>query len=259
MSGSSRQFVPSATTATAGETTQDALLGGRVSLLQPAKGYRANVDTVLLAAAITPGERFLDAGCGVGGALLCAAARQTGARFVGVERDAAMAALAGMNVSPLGERAEIFAADVFDRSLEIGTFDGVFCNPPYDELSAGQPPVPAKSGARLVERPLHDWVGALADRLRGGGALTLIHRADALGAILAALEGRLGGAAVLPIRPRAEADAHRVIVRAVKGSRAPLRLLPGLTLHDASGRKFTGEAEAVLRDAAPLTWDGAQR
>jgi len=253
MSGSSRQFVPSAPRADG--VTQDALLGGRVPLAQPAKGYRANVDTVLLAAAVTPGARLLDAGCGVGGALLCVAARFS-AQFVGVERDPAMAALARENA---GARAEIVEGDVLDRDLGIGVFDGVFCNPPYDAPDAGPAPAPAKRGARLAAQPLDVWIAALADRLHGGAALTLIHKADALGAILAALDGRLGGAAILPIRPRAEADAHRVIVRAVKGSRAPLRLAPGLTLHDASGAKFTPEAEAVLRDAAPLDWEASRR
>jgi tRNA1(Val) A37 N6-methylase TrmN6 len=42
-----------------------------------------------------------------------------------------------------------------------------------------------------------------------------------------------------------------VLVRAVKASRAPLMLLPGLILADAEG-KPTPEAEAVLRHGAAL-------
>src|SRR5262245_44110435 len=34
------------------DTTEDAILNGRVRLKQPARGYRVNVDTVLLAAAV---------------------------------------------------------------------------------------------------------------------------------------------------------------------------------------------------------------
>jgi tRNA1(Val) A37 N6-methylase TrmN6 len=84
--------------------------------------------------------------------------------------------------------------------------------------------------------------------------LTMIHRAERLDRLLAALEGRLGEVCVYPVRPRAEAPAHRVLVRARKGSRAPLRLLPGLELHDDSGAKFTPEAEAIFRGEAVVSW-----
>ena len=58
-------------------TTDDALLGGRVRLRQPAKGYRAAIDPLLLAAslAIRPGETLLDLCCGVGTVGACALAR----------------------------------------------------------------------------------------------------------------------------------------------------------------------------------------
>jgi hypothetical protein len=42
-------------------------------------------------------------------------------------------------------------------------------------------------------------------------------------------------------------------VQAVKGSRAPLQLLPGLMLHGA-GNGFRPEIAAALRDGAPLQW-----
>src|SRR5205085_9171441 len=73
-------------------------------------------------------------------------------------------------------------------------------------------------------------------------------------AVLAALGGHLGGIAVLPVHGRAGTPAIRVVVRARKGSRAPLALLPGLNLNDEAGRP-TAEAEAVLRgaEALPLT------
>jgi len=82
--------------------------------------------------------------------------------------------------------------------------------------------------------------------------LTLIHRAHRLGEILAALEGRLGGVEVFPIRPTADAKARRVIVRAWKGSRAPLKLFAGLDLHpdDGSKDKYTPQTEAILRGEA---------
>ncbi|MBL8551874.1 MAG: methyltransferase [Hyphomonadaceae bacterium] len=225
-------------------------------LRQPAEGLRANADTLLLAASVeTPsGARLLEAGCGAGGALLSVAARAADVRLLGVERDAGLAALAAANAAANGwaERVEIRGGDVLKLG-EIGTFEGVFFNPPFDRAEEGRLPAPARRSARMEETPIGTWVAALADRLKGGATLTLIHRAAALADILAALEGRLGGVEIMPIRPRAGAPAKRVLVRARKGSRAPLRLYRGLDLHDTSGAKFSPEADALFCGTA-LDW-----
>ena len=57
--------------------------------------------------------------------------------------------------------------------------------------------------------------------------------------------------AVLPIHGRMGQPAIRVLVRAIKGSRAPMTLWPGLMLNDEDGRP-TVAAEAVLRNAEAL-------
>ena len=76
--------------------------------------------------------------------------------------------------------------------------------------------------------------------------LTLIWRADALADVLGALAGEFGDIAVLPVLPRSDAAAIRVLVRAVRGGRAQRRDYPALVLNDADGRP-TAAAEAVLR------------
>ncbi len=244
------------------ELTEDALLGGRLVIRQPKRGYRVNIDTMLLAAAVEarPGMHMLEAGCGVGAALIAVAARTENATFVGLERDANMAAVARENLAMNGmsTRAEIVTGDVLgpgaNHALRNATFDGVFCNPPFDAEGEGRPPANERRHAYIAEQPLERWVIALADRLKGGAALTLIHRAHKLSEILAALEGRLGGVQVLPVRPAADAPAKRVLVRARKGSRAPLKLMRGLDLHDGSGAKYTAETEALLRGEQVLAW-----
>ena len=90
--------------------------------------------------------------------------------------------------------------------------------------------------------------------MREGGSVTLIHRADRLADILALLGAKCGSFQVRPIHPFADAPAGRVIVRAVRGGKAPLQLLPALVLHERGGAKHTPEAEAILRGEAGLPW-----
>jgi tRNA1(Val) A37 N6-methylase TrmN6 len=95
------------------------------------------------------------------------------------------------------------------------------------------------------------WVRAAARLLRPSGSLVLVWRADGLADALTALARSFGAITVLPVHPAPTKRAIRVLLRAVKGSRAPLALVPALVLNDAAGRP-TSAAEAVLRDGAGL-------
>lgn len=245
------------------EITEDALLNGRIRIRQPARGYRVNIDTLLLAATlpadIADGARIAEPCCGVAAALLAVAAgcsRSRDVAFVGVERDPAYAALARQNVELNGEahRVSIIEADALDPNAQFGLFDHVFFNPPYDAAGEGRAPGEGKRAAYIADRPIEEWIKVWSNRMRAQASLTLIHRAHRLGEILAALDGRLGGAEVFPIRPYADAIAHRIIVRAWKGSRAPLKLFAGLDLHpsDDTKDKYTPQAEAILRGEARI-------
>jgi tRNA1(Val) A37 N6-methylase TrmN6 len=240
------------------EITEDAIFGGRIRVRQPARGYRVNVDTLLLAAAamdLDAGARIAEPCCGVGAALL-AVASEVAADFVGIERDPSLAALARENaaLNQRADRVSIREADALDPGLDIGTFDAVLLNPPYDNPGEGRAPAPAKRGALIEEQPIEAWIKVWSNRMRADARFTIIHRAHKLPEILAALGGRLGGIQVFPIFPNAAAAASRVIVRARKGSRAPLSLERGLVLHpDAvDGGKYTPEADAILRGAETI-------
>ena len=243
------------------DTTEDRLLDGRVLLRQPARGYRAGMDAALLAAACDAGagQRVLEAGCGVGAALLAAAMRRPEARFVGVERDGAAAGLARENVAlnGLGERVEIVDGDVQAgfRALGLPVFDAVMANPPFfDDPDALLTPAEEKTGAWMADGGLEAWTAFLIKAVREGGTITVIHRADRLGDLLALLGGKAGSFRIRPIHPFADAPAKRVLVRAVKTGKAPLVLLPPLVLHERNGGKHSAEAEAILRGEAALGW-----
>ena len=241
--------------------SEDTVLNGRVRLRQPVSGYRAGMDAALLAAACdaAPGERVIEAGCGVGGALLAAASRRAGARFVGVERDPAAADLARGNVvlNGLEDRVEILGGDVERgfRALDLPVFDAVISNPPFfDDPGALRAPAPEKSGAWMADGGLAAWTGFALKAVREGGTITLIHRADRLADILTLLAPKAGSFKVRPVAPFADTPAKRVIVRAVKTGKAPLVLLPPLVLHARETSGHSPQAEAILRGDAALGW-----
>jgi tRNA1(Val) A37 N6-methylase TrmN6 len=237
--------------------TEDALLGGRVRLLQPRDGLRATIDPVLLAAFVPakPGQRVLEGGCGVGSAFLCLAARVPGLEIVAIEREEKLAELAARNAALNGVKAEVRPVDVRKADLPewgpLPRYDHAFANPPW--WPGGTPP-PSERRAFATheeEMPLSHWIWALGNPLRHQGTLTLVLPAARLGDAAAALKAaRFGGITLLPLWPRAGQPAKRLLLQARRGGRGPDRVLAGLTLHAGTG--FTPEAEAVLREGAAL-------
>jgi tRNA1(Val) A37 N6-methylase TrmN6 len=255
-----------ATAFTPDQTREDRLLGGRVRLLQPLKGYRAATDPVLLAAAVTarPGERVLDLGCGAGAAVFCLAARVPGLELHGLEIQPAYLALADQNAGLNGVTIALHLGDVAapPRALRQLDFDHVVLNPPYHGETAIASPVAGRDmahreGAGGADASLRDWIAAGLARLKPKGWLTVIHRAERGPELLRLLDGPAGAIAMLPLVARAGRDAGRVIIRARKGAKAPFRLLSPLVIHAGSAHvrdedDFSPEAASILRDAAAL-------
>jgi tRNA1(Val) A37 N6-methylase TrmN6 len=240
-------------------TTFDSVLGGRITLHQPALGYRVAIDPILLAAACAaePGERVVDLGCGVGTAALCLARRVADVQCSGVDLQSDLTDLATRNAQEIGlaDRVSFVAGDILDRALAIYAkpADHVIVNPPYLKRGAATPSEnPIKALANIEgDADLAAWVAAAAKAARPGGAITFIHRADRLPELLALLGSRCGGIAILPLHPKTGAAAHRAIVTGRLDQRLPAILLPGLVLHEADG-SFSPTLQAILRDGAAL-------
>jgi tRNA1(Val) A37 N6-methylase TrmN6 len=240
--------------------TEDRLLDGRVRLRQPARGYRAAVDPVLLAAAVapSPGDLVVDLGCGAGAALLCLAVRVADCRLLGLDADPSAAALAQANIrtNGLAGRAAVVGGDIRRLPLAPGSADRVMMNPPFLEAGAARPsPIAGRAAANREDAAvLTDWLQAARRLLGPRGWLTLIHRADRLDDVIAGLAPGFGAIAVRPVRPGAGRAASRILVRARKDALSPALLAPDLILHEPSGA-FTPAAEAVLRRAAAIGFD----
>ncbi len=241
--------------------TRDKYLGGKLELWQPANGYRAGIDPVLLAAACPakPGQTVLELGCGIGTAALCLATRVPELSLVGVERQAEIAALARRNAEGCAAQMEVVEADLaqLPAGLRQRSFDHVIANPPYFLRSASHPSTHAAREAAVGEEtPLSVWLEVAGKRLLPRGWLTMIHRPERLADLLGGLDG-FGSVQVLPLQPRAGRDANLVLIRARKGGRAALRLHAPLLLHQGRMHEFDGEdytaaVAAVLRSGAAL-------
>ena len=239
--------------------TEDAILGRRIRLRQPANGARAAIDPVFLAASVPaePSHHILDIGCGPGAAMLCLAARVPQCRIAGLELQRDLVRLAGDNaiLNGMGDRLSVMIGDLLQPPprLSPGSFEHVMANPPFIERGRGSAAATPGKTAATIEgaADLGDWVRFAFTMVRAGGSVTFIHRADRIDALLGQMAGRGGAVVLFPLWAGPGRPASRVLVRAVKQSAAPARIACGLVLHEADGR-FTAAAEAVLRGAAAL-------
>jgi tRNA1(Val) A37 N6-methylase TrmN6 len=228
-----------------GEFTEDAFLGGQLRLRQPRSGHRAGHDAMLLAAA-TParsGDRVVDFGAGVGAAGLAVANRVAGIQLVLVEIDETLAALARGNAASNAIAADVIVLDIASAAgafatvgLSPDSVDVVLMNPPFNDAARHRvSPDKAREIAHVATTAtLETWIHAGRRILKSGGVLALIWRADGLAEVLAALDRGFGSLAILPVHGDAATPAIRVLIRAVKGGKAPIRIHAALLLNDES-------------------------
>jgi tRNA1(Val) A37 N6-methylase TrmN6 len=223
--------------------TEDAFLGGQLRLRQPKTGHRAGHDAMLLAAATParPGDRVVDFGAGVGAAGLAVARRVAGIKLVLVEIDPRLADLARENAAANAITADVIVLDVMDQAsafaavgLGPDSVDVVLMNPPFNDPARHRAsPDRARETAHVATAGmLESWIGAARRILKPSGVLTLIWRADGVAEILAALDRGFGSLAMIPVHGIVKMPAIRVLVRAVKGGRAPTQIHAGLVLND---------------------------
>jgi tRNA1(Val) A37 N6-methylase TrmN6 len=221
----------------------------------------------MLLAAATParsGNRVVDFGAGVGAAGLAVASRIAGVEIVLVERDETLAALALGNAELNGIAARVCVLDITDTAdvfaaagLAPDSADVVLMNPPFNDPARHRPSPDAVRRAAHMAEPatLDNWIHAARRVLRSGGTLSLIWRSDGLADALVALGRGFGGIAIRPVHPDSGKPAIRVLMRAIKGSRAPLKICAGLMLNDESGLS-TKEVQDALSGGQLVTMAG---
>jgi tRNA1(Val) A37 N6-methylase TrmN6 len=241
-------------------TSTDKFLDGRILLQQPIRGYRAGIDAVLLASAIHPRDhdKVLDVGCGVGAVMHCISAHHPKSSIVGLELQEDMVSLCRENIALNSKQdsLSIVQGDIFcpPEDLEANSFDHVVSNPPYFDYGAeAGSESSAKSAARHLDQAnIAEWVEACLRMVKPRGYFTMIHRANQMDSIVAALKPRAGGITVFPLWPDEQSDAKLVIIQARKGVKSPSRLSAGLVLHK-DDKSYTEKAKQLFRGLITLT------
>jgi tRNA1(Val) A37 N6-methylase TrmN6 len=83
------------------------------------------------------------------------------------------------------------------------------------------------------------WIRTAGAIMIPGGQMSLIARPESVSDIIAACGRRFGGIELTAIHPRSGEDAIRILVTAIKGSRARLIWRAPLFMHGADGHAFT--------------------
>lgn len=234
-------------------TTRDCFLGQTVPLIQPAKGHRAGTDAVFLSAAVPKEGSLIDVGASTGAVGLMASRGQNRRNIFFIEQDSYLASLCQKNILLNNQDKAIVAnCSLFDKKalLEYQILpvkaDHVVTNPPFfDASQVTISPDRKRSEAHVFSNvTLNDWLTACARLVRPKGSLTLIHRAERITDILNFFETGFGAVRIRFIYPKQGRSAHRVIVRAIKNSRALPQIDCPLILHQDNGF-YTEEAEAI--------------
>jgi len=250
--------------------TTDIFHRGRFCLVQPVvQGHRSGVDAMLLAGAVPQdfSGRLADLGAGAGAAGLAVAARCPEAQVALVENSPFMLEFSRKTFehqqnTALKPRLEIIAADVtltgkarVAAGLADNAFDFAIMNPPFNARRDRATPDVEKAKAHVMDDGLWQaWIRTAAAIVRPRGSFALIARPISIAEILAALAGRFGGVKIVPIYPRAGGQAIRIVVAAMRASRAGLQFAPPLVLHDGTGHMFSARADAINNGLASL-WD----
>ncbi|MEM8979424.1 MAG: methyltransferase [Pseudomonadota bacterium] len=223
---------------------------------QSQTGFRAGVDTVLLAACVPakPGDRVLDMGCGAGVASLCVQARVSGAECLGVEREPIYAQIARDNGIEV-EEADVLA---LPKALKEQQFDHVLANPPYyAPQSRMASPDPKREVALAETGDLSAWIEVASKRCAPKGSVSFVQKAARLPDLLPAFAAHLGDVVVQPYAPRSGRPAHLVVVQGWRGTRGPFRLNAPIILHSGmrhtdDGEDYTEAMQQILRNGRAI-------
>jgi len=230
------------------DITIDDFLGGKIKVKQPVKGFRAGSDAVLLAAvANSCDKKVLDVGCGVGTASLCFAFNNPKAEITAIDVQSELLDLANENIT-LNSMSNISTkkVNILKDKPDYQIYNSVITNPPFFKDNHGiKSPNDIKQTANTGEVNLEKWVKFCFLSLKDKGDFTIIFRVDRLSELVHIMHPMFGDIKVIPLYPKAGANALRVIVKGKKNTKGITILDKGMVLHKEDG---SANMEEILRE-----------
>lgn len=250
--------------------TIDIFHRGGFSLVQPRlNGHRSGMDAMLLAGLVPTGFKgsLVDLGAGAGAAGFAVATRCKNAVVTLVERSSFMLAYAEKSLAlaenaDLKSRINVLEADVtlkgkerINAGLHDNAFDFAIMNPPFNSPADRRTPDNLKAEAHVMPQDMFEkWIRTAAAIVKPSGYLGLIARPQSLAEILQAFHGRFGDIKLIPLHPRKELAAIRILIYAKRGSKAPLSFISALNMHDGINQAFSEKVDAINNGRVSF-WD----
>ena len=222
----------------------DDLQRNGLKIIQKTDGFCFGMDAVLLSgfASVKPGERALDLGTGTGIIPLLLSAKTKGDHFTGLEIQTEIMKMAQRSVALNGleKKIDIIQGDIKEASRIYGaaSFDVVTSNPPYMNDAHGlKNPGDVKAISRHeVLCTLEDVVREGTKALKPGGRFYMVHRPHRLAEIITVMrQYKLEPKRMKFVHPFADKDANMVLIEAVRGGGAWLKLEPPVIVYKEPG------------------------
>ena len=235
--------------------TVDAILVGRLRIIQRKRGYRFSLDALLIAhfTDLRNGDDLIDLGTGSGIIALILAQRFRCGRVLGIEIQDELVAIAKRNVvlNGLAGQIQIRRGDVRRPEFlcEPQSFSAAVFNPPYRRLRSGRMnPDPEKAIARHeIAGTAADFLAAAVYALRPEGRVYAIYPATRMVQLLARMRDfRIEPKRLRLVHSRPGGSGAFVLVEGVKGGREGLKVLPPLFIHEEAGG-YTPEMTEIFR------------
>jgi tRNA1(Val) A37 N6-methylase TrmN6 len=159
----------------------------------------------------------------------------------------------------LAPRVRVIEADVTLQGsqrraagLADHAFDYVILNPPFNAAADRRAPDTLRAQAHAMDSNdlFERWLRTAAAILKPGGQVSIIARPHSTGEILAALGKRFGGAEITPVIPRPGDDAIRILLTAIKGSRARLSMRDRILIHQGAEWAFSEQMDDLANGRA---------
>ncbi len=232
--------------------TADTILGGTVTIVQPACGYRFALDSILLARFARPRRRarILELGAGCGVVSIIIAALHEPKQVMAVELQPQLAAMISHNAALNRRPVTAICADIRRTIPGVmpASFDYVVANPPYRVVHRGrESPLPERRMARSGDGDtLTAFIDAAARYARHGGKVAMVFTASRITELITAMKQRsLEPKRLRLVHSRAGEAAGMVLLEARKAGGIEAIIEPPLFLYDSPGT-YSDEALAML-------------